>query len=126
VPELTAAATDAQLQAFIDAAPPIEIEAIPAGPIGPEEELAELRLRLADAAVALNQANSQIETLQDAAKASAAELAAAQSDGEAMGARIGELEAKLAEASKAPAAPAEAKTKAPAKAKPTDTKPADA
>ena len=126
VPELTAAATDAQLQAFIDAAPPVEIEAIPAGPIGPEEELAELRLRLADAAVALNQANSQIETLQDAAKASAAALAAAQSDGEAMGARIGELEAKLAEASKATAAPAEAKTKAPAKAKPTDTKPADA
>jgi hypothetical protein len=121
IPELDREATDAQLQDFIDAAPPVEIEAFPAGPTGPEEELADLRQRLDDASAALNQANARIETLQDADKASAAALATAQADNEALGTRIAELEAKLAEAATSAATASDtaakpAATKAKAKA----------
>ncbi len=104
VPELKAELSDDDLQAFIDAAPPVEIEPAVPLPVGPEQELAELRQTADETAAALRRANEEIVQLQDAGKDSAAALAAALADVEARNARIAELEADLAKAAKPVAA----------------------
>lgn len=120
-PELTAAVSDDDLQAFIDAAPAVDVDAIPVAPAGPEVELAAIRQRADETSMALMHANDQIVALQDAAKASAAVLADTQAHNEALAARIAELEAKLEEATKADSANSAGKAKPAGKPKSADS-----
>ncbi len=93
VPELTAEVTDEQLQAFIDAAPAIELEAIPKAPIDPGQDVGNLRQLLDQRSAALGVANDQLLAAQDQVRELTDGLAIARADLEGAQDQVAALQA---------------------------------
>ncbi|WIA55480.1 hypothetical protein N6H05_20995 [Sphingobium sp. WTD-1] len=93
VPELTAEVTDEQLQAFIDAAPGVELEAIPPAPVDASQDVGSLRHMLDERSAALGVANDQLVIAQDQVRRLTGDLAAARDDLEGATSQVAALQA---------------------------------
>ncbi|WP_303763501.1 hypothetical protein [Sphingobium yanoikuyae] len=93
VPELTADVTDELLQAFIDDAPAVELEAVAQAPIDPTEDIAGLRQMLDQRSAALGVANDQLLAAQDEVRGLAADLASVRADLDGAKGQIAALQA---------------------------------